>query len=177
MISRISVRLGEWDLNSETDCQNQMCSDAVLDVPINEVILHGDYRVDAVSHAHDIALVFLDHSVTPTKWIRPICLPVKNIMDNYDNIDMNVAGWGHTSSLPNGKPINIIYMYLRYFSKFIFELIFFVISAQASGKKMQVTLKGVPQKKCDKMYKRFNVSINEKQLCAGGEEGFDSCRG
>ncbi|XP_055323303.1 serine protease easter-like [Sitodiplosis mosellana] len=148
----ISVRLGEWDVSSENDCQNRICSDAVLDVPVKEVILHEDYRVDAVSHAHDIALILLDHSVMPTIWIRPICLPIKKQManKNYDNIEMDVAGWGHTSSLPNAK---------------------------SSNKKMQVTLNGVSKQRCDQMYKRFNVSINEGQMCAGGEEGYDSCRG
>lgn len=42
---------------------------------------------------------------------------------------------------------------------------------------MQVTLKGVSKKNCDRMYGRFNVSMKSGQLCAGGEEGFDSCRG
>lgn len=102
---RISVRLGEWDVNSETDCQNQMCSDAVVDVPIKEVILHDKYQADEVGHAHDIALLLLDYSVKPTKWIRPICLPIENQMENYDNIEMTVAGWGHTSSKPDCKII------------------------------------------------------------------------
>lgn len=42
---------------------------------------------------------------------------------------------------------------------------------------MQVTLKGVSKKDCDKMYRFFNVSFKSGQLCAGGEEGYDSCRG
>lgn len=42
---------------------------------------------------------------------------------------------------------------------------------------MQVTLKGVSKERCDQMYERFNVTIDEGQMCAGGEEGYDSCRG
>lgn len=104
MIYRISVRLGEWDIKSERDCQNQICSDGAVDIPVKEVILHTDYRHDAISQAHDIALIRLNHSVTITKWIRPSCLPIKKSYanKNYNNIEMNVAGWGHTSSLPNG---------------------------------------------------------------------------
>lgn len=51
------------------------------------------------------------------------------------------------------------------------------ILATTSHKKMQVTLNGVSQEKCKKMYEPFNVAINSGQLCAGGEEGFDSCGG
>lgn len=42
---------------------------------------------------------------------------------------------------------------------------------------MQVTLKGVQKERCDRMYKRINVLLKEGQMCAGGEEGYDSCRG
>lgn len=42
---------------------------------------------------------------------------------------------------------------------------------------MQVSLQGVSQERCKRMYKPFGVKLNEGQMCAGGEEGFDSCRG
>lgn len=42
---------------------------------------------------------------------------------------------------------------------------------------MQVTLKGVSRERCNRMYKRFKISIQSSQLCAGGEEGYDSCGG
>lgn len=42
---------------------------------------------------------------------------------------------------------------------------------------MQVSLQGVSQARCKKMYNRFGVSLGVGQMCAGGQEGFDSCRG
>lgn len=42
---------------------------------------------------------------------------------------------------------------------------------------MQVTLKSVSPEKCNKMYEPFGVSLKAGQMCAGGEEGFDSCKG
>lgn len=109
------MRLGEWDTSSENDCQNRICSDPVLDVSIKEVIIHESYRVDAINHAYDIALIRLSQSVPTTKWIRPICLPLKKQMQNkiYDNIGMDVAGWGHTSSAPDGN----IYQRYTFFSQ------------------------------------------------------------
>ncbi|XP_031619775.1 serine protease easter-like [Contarinia nasturtii] len=145
----ISVRLGEWDKETKIDCQNSICSDPVLDIPIKEVIINKEYRDELINNEHDIALILLNHSVTTTNWIRPICLPIDEELKqkNYDQVEMTVAGWGHTES------------------------------ATDSNRKMQVTLKGISNEKCDKMYKRFNVSMKDGQFCAGGEEGFDSCRG
>lgn len=42
---------------------------------------------------------------------------------------------------------------------------------------MQVTLRGVSEEKCNKMYEQFGVTLKSGQMCAGGEEGFDSCKG
>lgn len=112
---RISVRLGEWDISNETDCQNRICSDDVVDVPIKEIILHEDYVADAVGHEHDIALILLEHSVASSKWIKPICLPTIEHLKNksYDNVPLDVAGWGHTSSSPDGKESHrILHIYL-----------------------------------------------------------------
>lgn len=50
-------------------------------------------------------------------------------------------------------------------------------AATASNVKMQVSLQGVSQEKCKRMYKPFGLTLNVGQMCAGGEEGFDSCRG
>lgn len=102
---RVSVRLGEWDLRYETDCQYRVCSDAALDVEIKEIKVHEGYSSDSITHEHDIALILLNHSVTATRWIKPICLPIESQFKNkiYDNISMDVAGWGYTSSMSNGK--------------------------------------------------------------------------
>lgn len=102
--SRVSVRLGEWDLRYQTDCQYRVCSDAPLDIMVRNIILHSEYSSKSVTHEHDIALILLNRSVTPTRWIKPICLPVQSHFKskNFENIPMDVAGWGHTSNSPNG---------------------------------------------------------------------------
>lgn len=38
-------------------------------------------------------------------------------------------------------------------------------------------LKSVSQERCNQMYKPFGVSLWPSQVCAGGEEGLDSCKG
>lgn len=85
-----------------------------MDVPIKEVIIHEDYEVNSIGHEHDIALLRLDYSVKSTNSIKPICLPVSNNLrsKNYTNVEMEVAGWGYTSSLPNGIRIIDFFFYL-----------------------------------------------------------------
>lgn len=99
------MRLGEWDLKDKNDCQNGICSDPVRNVKIKEIILHEKYDANSISHENDIALLLLEDSVVSTRWIKPICLPTKKNMKkrSYVNVSMDVAGWGHTSSSPNGK--------------------------------------------------------------------------
>lgn len=101
---RISVRLGEWNIDEKIDCQNNICSDPVLDVPMNEIFIHEHYQEDTPNHENDIALLRLAHSVPNTQWIKPICLPIdiEWKKKSFDGVPMVVSGWGHTSSLPNG---------------------------------------------------------------------------
>lgn len=100
------MRLGEWDLSLKRDCQHGLCADAAIDIRIKEIILHDGYAVNAIDHQHDIALVLLNHSVKMTQWIKPICLPSSKMhnfrTENFEHISMDVAGWGYTSTLPNG---------------------------------------------------------------------------
>lgn len=105
LLHRISVRLGEWDLTREIDCQHRICSDAAIDVPIKEIFIHDNYEADSIGHEYDIALIRLNHSVQTTQWIRPICLPINKTLKNkdYTNIPVVVAGWGYTSSFLNGN--------------------------------------------------------------------------
>lgn len=99
------MRLGEWDLNKDVDCDNDLCSDNVLDVPIKRLIPHEQYKPLSTKQEHDIALIRLAKTVAFTRWIRPICLPFRDELKNknYDDIYMQVAGWGYTSSDRNGK--------------------------------------------------------------------------
>lgn len=99
------MRLGEWNIDEEIDCQNETCSDPALDVAIKEILPHEHYHAESVGHENDIALIRLAKSAPNTQWIRPICLPIESKWRTkvFDDIPMVVAGWGYTSSLPNGS--------------------------------------------------------------------------
>lgn len=66
----------------------------------------------------------------------------------YDELDLEVAGWGKTENV------------------------------SFSNVKLKLTIPGVPNSQCNSVYQSRNrISITDKQLCAGGLLGQDSCRG
>lgn len=99
---RSSVRLGEWDTNSVEDCEDDICSDPPLDVPVEERIVHENYMPASKLQENDIALLRLSNTVAYTDWIKPICLPTSEHLRtiSYQDVAMSVAGWGKTE---NGK--------------------------------------------------------------------------
>lgn len=51
-------------------------------------------------------------------------------------------------------------------------------SATFSNVKLKLTIPGTPNSKCSEIYQtRHRIAITTNQLCAGGIEGQDSCRG
>lgn len=74
------VRLGEWDLMTAEDCDDQLinekvCSPAAIDYEIEDKIPHPQYDPYGSNQHNDIALLRLKNSVTYTDFIKPICLP------------------------------------------------------------------------------------------------------
>lgn len=148
-----AVRLGEWDLSQSIDCDSGLCSNPVLDVVIESIHTHQMYKPTLRKKEHDIALIRLAERVEFTKWIKPICLPIDSAGEtdrNYAGVQMQVAGWGYTSSDENASNSNI---------------------------KMKATLYGVSHKRCVETYRTKKVQLTTNQMCAGGEMGIDSCRG
>lgn len=91
------IRLGEWNLLSDPDCdENQECNEPSLDVGIEKIIAHEDYDKETIRN--DIALIKLNQSVSFTETISPVCLPLSNQTKNKntDNMVFTAIGWGNT---------------------------------------------------------------------------------
>lgn len=93
------MRLGEWDLKTNPDCDDNECADPVVDVPVVEHITHENFRTSAGEN--DIALLRLAHSISFSTWIKPICLPIteRARILNYNNYPFVVAGFGKVCCL------------------------------------------------------------------------------
>ncbi|XP_063700511.1 serine protease easter-like [Culicoides brevitarsis] len=151
-----SVRLGEWNLKTEEDCdESGDCSDPVQDIPIEQTISHIKYDSSDRNSLYDIALIRLIRPVQFTYFIKPICLPFDPELQK-DTIDVGkeftVAGWGRTEK------------------------------GTWSDIKLKLDVKGVDLQKCSQVYgnpltPQLQRKLIPEQICAGGELNKDSCGG
>lgn len=119
------VRLGEWNNSSPIDCsEDGVCADPVVDIKIAEILKHEKYVdgvLNRVHYANDIALIRLSRKVTYTDYIRPICLPPKDLEDSYfDGAELVVAGWGRTSI--EGKRVRLAFPYYFFIKPLNFSI-------------------------------------------------------
>lgn len=143
------VRLGEWNVTSKNDCSHGECSPTPLDVPIEEIIAHESYDPSDGHQQNDIALLRLSQDIKFNDFVKPICLPyTKELRSNsFNDYTMEVAGWGKTET------------------------------RSSSDVKLKVRVPVIENQSCNNIYKRAGRAITDKQLCAGGLQGEDSCRG
>ncbi|XP_070510008.1 melanization protease 1-like [Chironomus tepperi] len=149
-----AVRLGDWDTRTNPDCQTfqneVICNDPYVQINVVKIIVHPEYDSSSPSSPNDIMLLKLENDVKYTKWIQPICLPIDSSFRGMDftKFTLEVAGFGRTE---NGTESDV---------------------------KQILDLDGVETNRCANYYNtHFKAMITNKQICAGGEEGRDSCAG
>ena len=150
------VRLGEWNTNTDPDCQVlrngvKACADPHLDVGIEKIHVHPNYQPNTNNEGpfqyNDIALIRLDRNIHFTDFIQPICLPVRSYQRSkmFDGVALQVAGWGFTET------------------------------GFKSPVKKKVTVAGFEFESCRKIYLSKRRLLKPPQMCAGGEPGEDAC--
>ncbi|KAF2887921.1 hypothetical protein ILUMI_18252, partial [Ignelater luminosus] len=100
----VSVRLGEYNLEKDKDCEGddtpgfEYCADPVVNVEVEERIVHGSFDSHDRNAYGDIALLRLKKEVNYTKFIQPICLPHFSELTtkNFEGKKAVIAGWGRT---------------------------------------------------------------------------------
>ena len=96
LVFRYKVRLAEHNLNSPSDCIDDIgkyCSPE-YDIGVENVIRHPLYNPKTTEN--DIALLRLNQEITFSAFVNPICLPI-NFNVNDENLGiMQIAGWGLT---------------------------------------------------------------------------------
>ncbi|XP_058129705.1 CLIP domain-containing serine protease B4-like [Anopheles ziemanni] len=102
------VRLGEWEINSNVDCNQKQCAGPPVDMQIEKITKHRDYN--RRNHLHDIALVRFTSDVNFSDTVQPICLPT---LDSVVGNKSLITGWLRDSAIGalDGKkmyhPVNI----------------------------------------------------------------------
>ncbi|KYN27230.1 Serine protease easter [Trachymyrmex cornetzi] len=143
-----SVRLGEYNTDTERDCvadseTTEICADDPITVGVEEQIAHENYRPTSRDQRYDIALLRLSRDVQFTSYVQPICLPSSSSLGGR----LIVAGWGKTET------------------------------SSASNIKLKLALPLAEKSQCDQTYSSAGVRLGLGQICAGGQKGKDSCRG
>ncbi|CAG4972139.1 unnamed protein product [Colias eurytheme] len=153
----ISVRLGEYNkTNTELDCLMvngaKKCADRVITIPIESMKPHPEFTRQNL-RVNDIALIRLRKAVPYTEYIRPICLPSIDMnLSTLKNLNFIIAGWG-------SKPSSL---------------------QEDDVVKHFVEVPYVPLEQCKAAYEKYNpghFAISDYQICAGGVQDRDSCRG
>lgn len=117
---------------------------------VNSMTVHPLYNEQTFEH--DIAILFLNSPLILNSNVNTICLPVPGLGDREDKI-CEVSGWGKNKYGESGKFQTIL-------------------------KKLQVPI--VPNQKCKRQIEnklRQSYDVPPSLMCAGGEEGKDTCEG
>lgn len=144
----IGVRLGEWNLTAEMDCEHitEYCTDAPVNVGIEKIIVHEDYQLSK-SHYNDIALIRLSRSVSMTDFISPVCLPIAEPQRSKNKVGLRgyVAGWPR------------------------------IETGAYSDVKLKNPLEISDPESCANTYERLGVILKDTQLCAKPFDGSNPC--
>lgn len=134
-----------------------------------ETIVHEDYSPKSETHTNDIALIRLAKPARRSDFVRPICLPIASHLKNknYTNTKLIVAGFGRTE--------NGMYSILDFINSITHRTCLLI--ASQSEVKLKVEVDGFDFGECDNIYQRTGIKLSNKQLCAGGVGGRDSCTG
>ncbi|XP_068632384.1 phenoloxidase-activating enzyme 1-like [Battus philenor] len=90
-----SVRLGEYDIQTEIDCIDGECADPYQEIAVLSAHPHPGFVDGKVNREDDIALVRLAQRAKYTFFVKPICLPETSLRLS-EGSDVFVAGWGKT---------------------------------------------------------------------------------
>ncbi|XP_053676746.1 CLIP domain-containing serine protease B15-like [Anopheles nili] len=145
------VRFNEFNTSSPENCTTVGEDNVVCreDYAVESIIPHPQYDMTNVSRPNDICILRLAMDVTYHDYIRPICLPFSLEVQNLPIAleNFTVTGWGETEE------------------------------KRPSATQKHVELPGLENEDCNSVYAVANVTLTDKQLCIGGLNGSDSCRG
>lgn len=145
------VRFSELDAISKENCTMVNETEEVCrqEYEVEDVIVHPEYNKTVRNKVHDITLLKLAKDVEFSKYVQPICLPLDKTIRNMPiaDKDFTVTGWGQTET------------------------------AIRSGTQLHVDIIGKPLDVCNEKFSIANITLADTQICVGGEEGKDSCKG
>ncbi len=142
------VRCGEWDTKG---ARRELYPHQ--DREVMKVTLHPSYNPE--NHENDMALLHLRQEFELEPHIDTICLPDEDLgRDGYSDEGCYAAGWGKEDFSDSSKYQTLL---------------------------QHVELPIVPREQCQDAFRTTKLgsgfTLHESFMCAGGEEGNDTCKG
>ncbi|KAJ0175736.1 hypothetical protein K1T71_008895 [Dendrolimus kikuchii] len=89
-----TVRLGEYNTESDIDCLKDACADPLQEIEVQGAYPHSGFNDRNRNRRDDIGLVRLAKRATYSFFVQPICMPNNARLE--PPADLFVAGWGKT---------------------------------------------------------------------------------
>ncbi|XP_065078770.1 CLIP domain-containing serine protease B15-like [Ochlerotatus camptorhynchus] len=143
------VRFNEWDTTKKSNCTSK--NDVSIcreEYEITQQFAHPSYQVNNANMRHDIGLLKTKTDVVINDFVIPICLPLSDMI----------------KQLPIDQEDFIVTGWGQ-------------TDKETPGIQRDVIMTGQKNNVCDKAYESHRIKLTEDQLCIGGREGEDSCRG
>ncbi|XP_050420347.1 phenoloxidase-activating factor 2-like [Adelges cooleyi] len=158
--STIVVRAGEWDLQTEKEIFMHQ------DRRASRIVTHNEYYAGGLHN--DVALIFIEDPFVLQETVKTICLPQQN--QQFDLALCFSSGWGKEVTTNN-------YTISRRTSEGVtHEVGHYNVSIL---KKVELPI--VPRDICENTLRGTRLGprfrLHESFICAGGEEGKDTCKG
>jgi len=163
--------IGDWKISTSNDCFSRgKCLPTNQIIDIQALIPHAGFKISKTNVENDIMLVKLGTMVEYNdQSVVPACLPlgrfdlnvlgISNFENGIDGVRAHAVGWGKTQVRS-----------LDTFSKIVSE----TLSSATTDVQRKVDLPLQTENKCKQSFPAVRY---DKQLCAGGETGRDTCNG
>lgn len=143
------VRFNEWDTTQKSNCTiKDDISICRQEYEITQQFAHPSYEVNSANMRYDIGLLKTKTDVIINRFVIPICLPLSHTI----------------KELPINQEDFIVTGWGQ-------------TDKETPGIQRDVVLTGQNNSVCDKVYESLRIKLTDDQLCIGGKEGEDSCRG
>jgi len=170
--SILSVRLGEWEVLEDPDCEGSLCIEKVQDIDVDTASIrkHEAYEQGFSNVLNDIALIKLSQPAVLNLGVQIVCLPVdpvhaarklglKDLHSGLVGKRPTVVGWGYTEYDPYNKEQQGDFKRANV--------------ASTSQQKLEIPVLSTSE--CTRKFGKFVPE--DSQICAGAEIGKDSCKG
>ncbi|VEN51797.1 unnamed protein product [Callosobruchus maculatus] len=102
------VRLGEHDIITKEDCEDDVCVPPVQDINIEQ---HYFFGYNTSSHLRDFQIILLQRPAIYNDFVKPVCLPYGHVLTkNFIGEAVKIAGWGYTDTKTLDLPEVLMYI-------------------------------------------------------------------